>query len=226
MQSLLSFHKCAVGDSTHQQVCEFAAAGYKSRYGVDLEIFPDIFIYAMIPNEKVVGCFGACFGSHHTRLTTEWYVSEQDLSAFVGSPISTFPREKLCEIGTRVVNVPPGTSTNSVRISVAMSAALLLHLYEKGSRFSLFTADRSVRVIAKQLCIDLVQFGTPDLSSRDSSYLAQWHSYFEVPRECFGFDLKQAVRGCYRMCHELRRLGFVFDPALLALAGEQSALAS
>ena len=214
MENIISFQMSAAGDAIFQHICRFAAAEYQSRYGISLDTFPDMFVYGTTPSGEIVACFGASWGSNHRRLTTEWYVPEEALATYIGSPLSTFPRAKLCEIGTRVVNLPAGCNTNSVRTSVAMSAALLLHLYKEGGQFSLFTADRSVQVIAKQLKVDLMQFGAPDLSRRDAAYVKRWQPYFDVPRGCYGFNLAQAAAGCSDMCGQLTESGFVFDSGL------------
>lgn len=219
MESVPLINKCISSDNIHQNVCEFAAVEYWKRYSIDLSVFPDIFIYVTI-DDIIIGCFGAYRGSIHNRLTTEWYVSEDDLSSFIGESITRFPRSKLAEIGTRAVNLPTGTQTSSTRVSVAMSAALLLCLFEQGERFSLFTADRSVQVIAKQLNVRLTRFGKPDLSNRDNQYQELWKNYFEIPRECFGLDLQQAATGCYMVCDKVSQSGFVFEPNLFTPSNE------
>ena len=214
MENIISFQMSAADDAIFQHICRFAAAEYQSRYGISLDTFPDMFVYGTTPSDEIVACFGASWGSNHRRLTTEWYVPEEALATYIGSPLSTFPRAKLCEIGTRVVNLPAGCGTNSVRTSVAMSAALLLHLHKEGGQFSLFTADRSVQVIAKQLRVNLMQFGAPDLSRRDAAYIKRWQPYFDIPRGCYGFDLAQAAAGCSEVCEQLSQSGFGFDSSL------------
>lgn len=213
METSVAIRSCAPHDTEYENVCTFASSGYKKRYNIHLESYPDVFVYAH-QGATIVGCFGGYYGSIHQPLTTEWYVSRDDLSKCLNEPIERFPRKNITEIGTRVVDLPQGSGTNSVRISVAMSAALLIHLYNLSGHVALFTADRSVGIIARQLNVNLNRLGRPNLERRDRAYRQKWQAYFEVPRECFLINLAQASFGCYEMLRELEKVGFEFESGL------------
>lgn len=213
MVTTTAIRVCAPHDAIYGDVCAFARRGYEERYGITLELYPDAFVYALLQN-RIVGCFGGYSGSIHRPLTTEWYVSGDDLTKCAKGPIDRFPRSKLFEIGTRVVNLPPGSETNNARISLAMSAALLTYLHNQGGLLALFTADRSVALIARQLRVSLARLGKPSLARRDAVYQEKWRTYFDVPRECFALDLEQASHGCHDMCELLTSEEFAFEQVL------------
>ncbi len=225
MGATVEIHTCTASDEVYDDVCLFAMRGYRERYKIDLVLYPDIFVYATM-HTRIVGCFGGYFGEIHRPLTTEWYVSWDDIKKYVGWSNDRFCRRELAEIGTRVVSLPTDSKTNSVRVSVALSAGLLLYLYNQGRRLSFFTADRSVVVIAKQLNARLLRLGRPDITRRDEAYQEKWREYFNVPRECFIIDLEQTFPGCLDACQRLEQGEFTFEQVLLTSSNAELLTAS
>jgi len=213
---LITFQIWTEGNPRYAEVCEFARTVYMDRLEARLTSFPEVFAVAQHEGE-VVGCFGLSSGDRKNPLFLETHLDFNILEFLSGGELDD--RKYIGELGTRAVaieHIKGSLESLGTLISVGLSATITLHAHELGFQYLVFTATRSIRLIARRLDSELTLLGEPDFSGRDQAFLENWKNFIKVPQQCYGVSVKQAVPGCQRRLRILEeRSGFQF--ALSAL---------
>jgi len=194
---LIALSICKKNDPEYSGVCDFARQVYRERHGTELEVFPEVFSTAYYEG-SLVGCFGLFSGEEHDPLTFETYFRFDALERLSDGKVSD--RCFLGELGMRCVETKILDAQNeeqwSFLVSAGLSGTLILEAERLGFVHLAFTANRTVRAIARFLRVRMTELGEPDLSLKTPEYLENWKSFFSVPQICFGIGVAQTVPGC------------------------------
>ena len=178
-------------DRRYGLVSTFARRVYASKLNAETPANPDLFVYGSECGD-VIGCMGLYKAATRDTLLIETYRSRlfEEISGL--SPVE---RHLCAEIGTWAI--PLDRARCGMRLSIALTAELIMHAHRTGIRYLGFTTTPTVRVITKALGLELIHAGDPDLSTKDEVFLRNWREFFADNRSCFGFHIK-AIGGCIR----------------------------
>lgn len=196
-------------DSGYVEVVSRAAAFYFSSLGIQVVVAPDAVCVAIIDGRQVGFC-GLFIGGDDKKLTTEWYIDPQKLTASLPRGVR-LGRSGLCEIGMLVTEPSRNVLIkNRTKITSALIASILLYAFDQKLHYVILTGSWFTRVHARRLKIELQEFGPPELSTRSESYRKQWQPYFDdIPRICYGFEINGALHGCRKILEKFQTSGFL-----------------
>jgi len=198
-------------DANYKRVQEFARSVYDAKLHAAIGGDPDYFAVAQLSaSDAYVGCFGLYRGDTHQPLLIETYFQD-DLFRQL-TKMDDAPRAWFGELGTRAVDLTREMARFSVPVSVALAGAIILFAANEGFRYLAFTANRSVRGIAKALGTTLCPLGEPDLSRKDPEFQKIWEHFFSIKQSCFYIDVLLSKEGCRRALSDLSLKGLIEYP--------------
>ena len=91
-------------------------------------------------------------------------------------------------------------------VSLGLTATMVHMAYDSGIRYLVLTSNRTARVIATALGVELDALCEPDISHLDKEFKENWEAFFRVKQYCFGCTLTSLV-GCAAVLSQLSPKG-------------------
>lgn len=190
--------------SEYAEISRFASEVYGKRLNVPLCAAPDVFACARLDG-RIVGCFGLYRAATREKLLIERYVPD----AFARISGNESVERRICaEIGTRAVTAI--SQFSSRKVSLALSASLILYAHQYGISYIGFTSNRTAVALTHALGFSVTTLGSPDVSRLEPEFVAAWRAFFRIKQYCFGFKVTSPA-GCIAALESLARDGISCD---------------